>query len=131
MSRNRASAKAAGTRFETQIATYLATTLSDPRIERRARNGLKDRGDITGLLWHGHRLVAELKNTSRLALPAWVAEAHTEANNDDALLGLVIHKRHGTADPGRQWVTMTLDDWLASHPQILERVGHRRDFADG
>ena len=128
MTRNRRSVKAAGTRFETHIATYLADALADPRIERRARNGTKDRGDITGLLWHGHRLVAELKNTARLNLPAWTAEAHLEAGNDDALAGIVIHKRHGVGDPGRQWVSMTVDDLIGLW--LLQRFGHRKDTLD-
>ncbi len=41
--RSRASAKKAGTAHETAIATYLAEHLDD-RIERRTRNGGKDRG---------------------------------------------------------------------------------------
>ena len=38
MSRTRASAKAAGTRFETDVAKYLAEHVDD-RIERRAKTG--------------------------------------------------------------------------------------------
>jgi hypothetical protein len=125
MTRNRRSAKAAGTRTETALAAYLATALSDDRIERRARNGSKDRGDISGVRVHGQRLCIEAKDCARLDLPGWTAEAHLEAGNDDALVGLVIAKRRGTADPGRWWVHMTLDDLLA----LLtgQRHGHRKD----
>lgn len=55
-------------------------------------------------------MVAELKNTARIDLAGWQAEADIEAGNDDADVALVIHKRHGVTDPGRQWVTCTVDD---------------------
>lgn len=113
MTRSRRSAKNAGTAFETAIARHLAQALDDDRVERRTRNGTKDRGDISGLRIHGQRLVAECKNCARQDLPGWTAEAHLEAGNDDALAGIVIHKRHGTTDPSRQWVTMTVADFVA------------------
>jgi hypothetical protein len=123
MARTRRSAKAAGAWFESSIAAYLAATLGDDRIERRVTNGAKDRGDIGGLRVHGQRLVVECKDVATLALPEWTNEAHTEAGNDDALLGVVVHKRRGTADPGRQWVAMTVDDLAA----LIDgaRHGHR------
>ena len=46
--RNRATAKKAGSSFEKLVADYLAFALNDDRIERRAKNGQLDRGDITG-----------------------------------------------------------------------------------
>lgn len=113
MTRNHRSAKAAGTRFERQIADALAQALDDDRIDRRPKTGAKDRGDIGGVRIHGQRLVLECKNTTRLALPQWTAEARIEAGNDDALVGLVIHKRHGTTNPLDQWVTCTLADLIA------------------
>ena len=114
MTRSRQSAKTAGTRFERQIADHLAHILEDDRIDRRTKTGNKDRGDITGLRIHNQRLVAEIKNcTRRPALSEWVTEAHTEAGNDDALAGIVVHKRHGVGDPGQQFVTMTVNDFYA------------------
>lgn len=125
MARSRTSARNAGARFERVIADYLAATLDDDRIDRRVRNGAKDRGDIAGLRVHGQRLVVECKDSTRLCLPEWTAEAHTEAGNDDALTGVVIHKRNRTAEPGRQWVTMTVDDFAALITG--QRHGHRMD----
>ena len=113
MTRNHRSAKTAGTRFERQIADHLAQTLQDDRIDRRAKTGNKDRGDISGLRIHNQRLVAEIKNTTRISLSEWVREAELEAGNDDALAGIVVHKRHGNGDPGQQYVTMTLNDFCA------------------
>ncbi len=113
MTRSRASARAAGTRFERSIADWLARVFDDDRIDRRVKTGAKDRGDIAGLRVHGHRIVLELKDVSRLDLSGWVREAHIEAGNDDALVGLVIHKRRGTTDPAEQYVTCTLGDLVA------------------
>ncbi|AER47640.1 RusA-like Holliday junction resolvase [Mycobacterium phage DS6A] len=127
MARTNRSARQAGARFEREIADYLADALNDDRIDRRVKRGTNDRGDIGGLRAHGQRIVAECKNTAKLALPAWVAEAHAEAGNDDALVGVVIHKRHGVGDPGRQWVTMTVDDFAAL--VTGQRHGHRLDVA--
>lgn len=113
MSRNHKSAKDAGQRFNRAIADHLATVLQDDRIDCRAKRGAKDRGDISGLRAHNQRVVAELKDCARLDLPGWTNEAHTEAGNDDALVGVVIHKRRGTADPSKQWVAMTVADFCA------------------
>ncbi len=113
MTRSRASAKTAGTRFETSIARYLAEHVDD-RIERRARTGGKDRGDISGLrAIGGGRIVAECKNVARTNLAGWTTEAETERGNDDAIAGLVIHKRLGATDPARQYVTCTVADLIA------------------
>lgn len=113
MARSRTSAKNAGTRTERAIADYLAKTLDDDRIDRRIRNGAKDRGDITGLRIHGQRLVVEVKDCARQDLPGWTREAHQEAGNDDALCGVVVAKRRGTQDPGSFWVHMELRDLIA------------------
>lgn len=114
MTRTRASAKAAGSRFEREVADYLAEVLDDDRIDRRVTTGARDKGDIAGIRVNGHRIVCECKNHVRLDLAGWYAEASIQAANDDAALGIVIHKRHGTGYPGRSWVTMTLADlaWL-------------------
>lgn len=111
--RSRASAKAAGTRFETLIARYLAANVDD-RIERRAKTGAKDRGDLSGVrATGGGRVVVECKDTARTALGEWAREIELERGNDDALVGVIVHKRRGVGAPGQQWVTMTVDDLVA------------------
>ncbi|TKG57956.1 hypothetical protein FCN18_38560 [Prauserella endophytica] len=114
--RTRSSAKAAGARFEREVADYLAEHVDD-RIDRRVKTGAKDRGDIAGIrlspALRSGRVVVECKNTSRVALGAQHAEAETERGNDDAVAALLVHKRHGVADPGRQWVTCTVADLVA------------------
>lgn len=112
MTRNRASAKAAGARFERSIANYLATHVDD-RIDRRVKTGAKDRGDIAGWRFAGRRIVAELKDYGgRFQIGPWLNEAEIERGNDDAHIGLVIAKRRGTTDPGDQLVAMTLRDLI-------------------
>lgn len=113
MTRNRSSAKSAGTRFETSIVTYLATHIDD-RIERRRQSGNRDRGDVSGWRYGGQRIVAELKDyAGQIKAGTWVNEAEVERLNDDAGVGLVIAKRRGTADPGDQYVLLTLRDLVA------------------
>lgn len=112
MTRTRASAKKAGSSFERQVADYLALTVDD-RIDRRVKNGTKDRGDIGGVRIHGLRVVLECKNTAKTSLGTWANEAETERGNDDALAGVIVHKRHGKGKPADQWVTLTLADFAA------------------
>lgn len=119
MVRNRKSARDAGTAFETAQARWLAARLNDDRIERRSRNGAKDRGDIGGVrLIGGGRVVIECKNVTTLALSAWLREAETERGNDDAVVGVVMHKKRGTTDPAEQYVTMTAETFA----RLIEAV---------
>jgi hypothetical protein len=113
MTRSRQSAKAAGTRFERQIADALAEALQDDRVDRMPQHGNRDRGDISGVRIHGQKVAVEVKDCARLNLPAWTDEARIEAGNHDALVGIVISKRHGKSNPMEQWVHMTLADLVA------------------
>ena len=111
MTRNRASAKKAGSAFERSIADCLAQHVDD-RIDRRVKTGAKDRGDIGGWRFAGRRLVAECKDVVKISLGTWMREAETERLNDDADVALVIHKRRGSADPLDQYVTTTVRDLI-------------------
>lgn len=125
--RTRRSAKNAGTRFERVIADFLAEHIDD-RIDRRVKTGSSDRGDIGSVrlspALRSGRIVIECKNTVRTSLAGWSAEAEIERGNDDAVAAVIVHKRHGIADPGQQWVTCTLADLVAlltgQHPQDSE-----------
>ena len=113
MARNRNSAKAAGQRLETLIATYLNRHVDD-RIERRRQGGNQDRGDISGLRHMGQRIVIECKDYGgRLQPGPWIEETERERLNDDAGVGIVVAKRRGTTAPGDQFVLMTLADLVA------------------
>lgn len=113
MTRSRASARAAGTRFERVIADHLAAVVDD-RIDRRVKTGAADKGDIAGIRFHGHRLAIECKDYGgRLEPGTWMREAQQEAINDGALAGVVVAKRRGTTDPAEQWVLMTVAELAA------------------
>lgn len=112
MSRNRTSARKAGAAFERAVADVLAEHVDD-RIDRRVKRGQNDRGDIGGLRHMGGRVIVEVKDCARLDLAGWVTEADTERGNDDALAGVVCHKRKGKGDPLDSYVTMTLRDFVA------------------
>jgi len=113
MTRSRASAKKAGTAFETLIANYLAATVDD-RIERRTKNGSKDRGDISGVRHMGERVVVEVKDFGgQLRIGEWLTEVDVERLNDDAVSGFVVAKRRGTTNPADQIVLLTLGDLVA------------------
>lgn len=94
------------------MADYLAKHLDD-RIDRRAKTGAKDRGDIGGVRHLGQRVVVECKNTTALNLAGWAGEAEVERGNDDAVAGIIIHKRHGKGKASEQWVTMTLENLVS------------------
>jgi hypothetical protein len=113
MTRSRATAKAAGSKFERSIADALARHLDD-RIDRRVKTGSADKGDIGGVRTStGNRVVLECKDYGgRVQVGPWLGEADTERINDDAAVGLVVFKRRGIADPLQQGVLMTVADLL-------------------
>lgn len=113
MARNRASAKAAGSRFERQVADHLATEYDD-RIDRRVKTGAADKGDIAGLRTRdGRRVVVECKDWGGQIKAAEVmAEVDTETENDEALAGVAVIKRKGVTDPSKQWVLTTVEHLL-------------------
>lgn len=99
-----------GTSFETLVVDYLNEQTS-LHIERRAKHGAKDRGDISGVYIGGKPVVLECKNHKRMELAAWIGEAETERDNADAAFGFVVHKRPGagTKNAGRNYVTCDLE----------------------
>ena len=113
MTRTRASAKAAGSRFERSIADALATHIDD-RIDRRVKTGAADRGDIGGLRVFGERVTIECKDYGgRYLVGPWLTEAEAERGNDDGIAGVVIAKRRGTTDPLDQVAFLTVRDLIA------------------
>ena len=127
--RSRRSARNAGSNFESCCAEFLRVATGDERIERRAKCGAKDRGDLSGLMLHGRRVVAECKDASRQEMGSWLGEADVERGNDDALIGVVIHHARGVAADRRrlmrmadQRVTMTLMDLAVALVGDLDEV---------
>jgi hypothetical protein len=118
--------------MESSVATYLAWRLEDDRIERRTRNGAKDRGDIGGVRTiTGARMVLEVKDAGgSVQVGPWLGEAETERGNDDALLGIVVFKRRGVpySAAGQHGVLMTLETLAALlDGGVDDRVGFDAD----
>lgn len=113
MPRSRASAKAAGSKTERDVADYMREKLSE-FIDRRVKTGAADRGDLVNVRTvTGERVVVEIKDYGGRLLPAeWIREAHIEAGNDDAAVGVVIAKKRGTTNVGDYYVMGTVDDLI-------------------
>jgi Holliday junction resolvase len=101
-----------GSSFERLVADYFKAH-GFPFADRRVKSGAKDKGDIGGVGIHDQRLVFEAKNTAKISLGTWANEAEAERVNDEALAGVILHKRHGKGKAEDQWVTLTLRDFTA------------------
>lgn len=92
------SQKKKGTWFETATAKYLDENL-DCHVERRALGGVKDRGDIAGVVTaFGVTVVVECKNCAKYEIPKWLGEAEAERVNDGADIAVVVAKRKGVGE---------------------------------
>jgi len=107
--------KQKGTAAETAVVNWLVSK-GRKHVERRTLNGVKDRGDINGIIG----VVIEVKNHQRMALSEWVDELVVEIGNDNANSGVVIHKRKGTTDVGKWYATMPVEVWL----KLVEEAGY-------
>lgn len=132
MTRSRASARKAGSDFEHRQAEYWQKTLRQPDIHVGGKQGVKDKGDILGIrlsLTRGN-LTVECKNEAPPPkLGTWYKEAAAERLNNklkmwshppeaelvelESPAAVVVHKRHGTTDPGKQWVHTTVEELIA------------------
>lgn len=107
--------KQRGTAFESLLRDYLKEQWS-PIIERMPLSGNLDKGDLSNFRIGSkqqHLICCELKARSQLALNSWVEEANAEAKNYGAVAGICVHKRKGKGQPGDQYVTLTVDAFLA------------------
>lgn len=94
-----------GNRAEVAVVNLLREHGYDVETSRAARGGYQSGADIVG----DFPMVIEVKNQSRLDLPAWWAQAQYQANE---ALPVVIHKRVGKSDPAEWWVTMDVTTLL-------------------
>jgi hypothetical protein len=99
--------KQKGTTFETSLLPVLREYY--PGTERRALSGAKDKGDF---ILPGAPFALEAKNVKAMSLGSWVDEAEVEAANLGVRYGVVAHKRRGVTDPARQFVTMSMGQFL-------------------
>ena len=92
---------AKGTRWESRLVAYLLPLF--PRVERRAKSGNKDRGDIAGI----DGWCIEAKNCRAVNLAGWIDEARVEAVNAGAKYYAVVFPRRNHATE-RAYVVMEL-----------------------
>lgn len=96
-----ASSRRKGNKAEVDVVNFLKSHGWDVETSRNARGGTQQGADILG----DFPLAVEVKNQARMDLPGWWRQAQAQAGNG---LGVVVHKRVGTSEPGEWWVTMDL-----------------------
>lgn len=106
--------KSKGTDFENRTVDGFHAA-GFPHVERRALRGTKDGGDIAGI----PGVVVQCKNDKRHDPSGWLRELYIQMENANADIGVVIFKKKGTTDPGRQYA---LTD-AAMFMQLLKEAG--------
>lgn len=104
---NGRSSRNKGASYERQVVAWLRDHGWPAALRTRTPGETQDRGDIAGI-----PLVIEAKNHARLDLAGWLDQAEAAGRRAN-MPGVVWHKRRGTTDPGRHYVTMTGDTFNA------------------
>lgn len=102
-------AKNKGSAYERLIADYLISR--DVPCERIPAGATADRGDLWIPIIEFPTI--DCKNHKTAGLGPWVDRAAEQAHNAGRHAGVVVHKRHGVTDPSRQFVTTSLEMFLA------------------
>ncbi|MFJ7250743.1 hypothetical protein ACIQWA_39730 [Kitasatospora sp. NPDC098652] len=76
-------------------------------VRRAAQEGARDVGDV-----HCWPFVLECKDVSSPAVPTWLRQANTEAENANYPFGAVVHKRRGKAVASGR-VHVSVSTWTA------------------
>jgi hypothetical protein len=121
--------KRKGTAWESAVVDWLRAH-GHPYCERRALNGSRDRGDITGI----PNVVVEAKNTNRHDFAGAVDEARVEAANARVDIFVAVIKRKGKGDPGEAYAVTTLDVFnrlLLDDPVAIKVLADTIDDAFG
>jgi hypothetical protein len=108
-------AKQKGTLWESTIVAYLQGR-GWVNAERRAGEGVNDRGDITGIVG----VVIEAKNEKTITLAQYLKETQTEMRNANTTIGAAWIKKRGTTDPGQSYVLMDGNTFT----QLLKEAGY-------
>lgn len=100
--------KQKGTSFESSLVPFLRAVWSN--ADRLPAAGVKDKGDIGG---YGMPFNLECKNYSNYGgkLAGWLDETKREEVHAEKPVFL-CHKRRGTTNPRKQFVTMELGDLI-------------------
>lgn len=92
-----------GTYWETRLTNWLRTH-GWPHAERRARAGICDKGDLTGL----GSVVVECKNTKKITLAQFLDEAEVERQHAGAMFGVVCVPRRNH-EVGKGYFIMSIE----------------------
>lgn len=109
-----------GPRFESALVQYMSEN-GFPYAERRAKRGINDTGDITGI----PGVVIEAKSHKTLALPKWLDEARAEQERDSADYGIVVARRRNHWI-GRAYFALDLMEGL----RLLRQAGYGEPLDD-
>lgn len=107
--------KIKGTAAESAVVSYLQEK-GWKNAERRALQGVLDRGDISGV----EGVCFEVKNQKTQDLSGWVAELVVEIINAKAETGAVIHKKRGKTNVGDWYATMPVSLYV----ELLKKAGY-------
>lgn len=107
-----ASSRNRGRRFQSLIRDYLRGSLS---VIEEGGSGLGGGDLLVRTAWRD--VACEVKCQARMDLPGWHRQAQGNARGVE--VPAVIHKRSGVAEAGEQWVTLTLEDFVA----LMEALG--------
>ena len=101
--------KQKGTKFETATVRYLRWAVQDERIDRMALHGTNDTGDITAVLFCGHKVCIECKDKKKPDYAAHYAELVDEMSHLNTEYGVLIRHRKGIGleHMGEQMAIMT------------------------
>ncbi len=82
--------KKRGSEYEARVRNFMAGSLGQPGIERRALHGVNDMGDIFGIDVHGFSCIAECKSVRRPDIDAYRAETLSERDAAGADIGVLV-----------------------------------------
>jgi Holliday junction resolvase len=112
--------KIKGDSYERSIVDYLRE--SGFTADRTRAGWVDDRGDIHGVTSpEGKPFTFECKNHRGDSLPGWIKELQREINNAGGVVGVVVHKKHGTTLPSEQFATLPLGMLV----QLLKEAGYK------
>lgn len=109
-----------GTAFESRVVRFMRVALDDERVERRAKHGPKDMGDLYRIRAHGFEGIAECKSYSSVSprqLEEFKSQTVAERENADADFGLLVVNRKGYRT-GSSLVYVTLRDLSRVTPLV-------------
>lgn len=95
MARSRASSKAAGTKYETDIARYFHVK-TGKQVIRMPKFGAWDRGDVFGVTHMNDPVVVECKSPGQgqsYKVSQWIREVKKEKEKSDSPTGILLIKR--------------------------------------